>query len=113
MYPAHSVTPEYECLRSIKMRGSDSLIFVNNQLDGQFFFMYVYFYSLHVSGSHVPIIRRISCINTTFGKSHCVYMTVWWAGLDETQSLRVSGSHVPIIRRINCIKTTFGISHSV
>jgi len=31
---------------------------VNNQLDTQFF-MYVYFYSLHVLGSHVPIIRRI------------------------------------------------------
>jgi len=29
-------------------------IFVNNQPDKQFFFMYVYFYSLHVSGSHVP-----------------------------------------------------------
>jgi len=24
--------------------------------------MYVYFYSLYVSGSHVPIIRRINCI---------------------------------------------------
>jgi len=32
--------------------------FVNNQLEVQFF-MYVYFYSLHASGSHVPIIRRI------------------------------------------------------
>jgi len=31
---------------------------VNNQPDAQFF-MYVYFRSLHVSGSHVPIIRRI------------------------------------------------------
>jgi len=41
------------------------IIFVNNQLDDQFFFMYVYFYSLHVSSSHVPIIRRINCINTT------------------------------------------------
>jgi hypothetical protein len=40
-------------------------IFVNNQLDAQFFYMYVYFYSLHVSGNHVPIIRRINCINTT------------------------------------------------
>jgi len=40
-------------------------MFVNNQLDAQCFFMYVYFYSLHVSGSHVPIIRRINCI--------------WWA----------------------------------
>jgi len=34
------------------------MILVNNQTDVQFF-MYVYFYSLHVSGSHVPIIRRI------------------------------------------------------
>jgi len=33
-------------------------ILVNNQIDAQFF-MYVYFNSLHVSGSHVPIIRRI------------------------------------------------------
>ena len=34
------------------------MILVNNQLDAHFF-MYVYFYSLNVSGSHVPIIRRI------------------------------------------------------
>ena len=33
---------------------------VNKQRDAQLFFMYVYFYSLHVSGSHVPIIRRIN-----------------------------------------------------
>ena len=31
-------------------------VFVNNQPDAQFFFMYVHFCSLHVSGSHVPII---------------------------------------------------------
>jgi hypothetical protein len=34
------------------------MILVNNQPDVQFF-MYVYLYSLHVSGSHLPIIRRI------------------------------------------------------
>jgi len=34
------------------------MILVNNQLD-EHFFMYVYFCSLHVLGSHVPIIRRI------------------------------------------------------
>jgi len=34
------------------------MILVNNQPDTQFF-MYVYVYSLHVLGSHVPIIRRI------------------------------------------------------
>jgi len=47
-------------------------ILVNNQLDAQFSFMYVYFYSLHASGSHVPIIRRINCINTTSGICHSV-----------------------------------------
>ena len=36
------------------------------------FFMYVYFYSLHVSGSHVPIIRRINCINMTSGICHSI-----------------------------------------
>ena len=34
------------------------MILVNNQPDVQFF-MYVYFYSLHVSDSNVPIIKRI------------------------------------------------------
>jgi len=47
-------------------------IFVNNQHDTQFFFMYVYFYSLHVLGSHVPIIRRINCINMTSGICHSI-----------------------------------------
>ena len=48
------------------------IIFVNNQLEAQFFSMYVYFYSVHVSGSHVPIIRRITCNNTTSGICHSV-----------------------------------------
>jgi hypothetical protein len=50
---------------------SEIIIIVNNHLDVQFFFMYVYFYSLHFSGSHVPIIRRINCINTS-GVYHSV-----------------------------------------
>jgi hypothetical protein len=58
------------------------IIFVNNQLDAQFYFMYVYFYSIHVSASHVPIIRRINCINTISGICHSVYITVWCAGLN-------------------------------
>jgi len=44
-------------------------ILVNNQLDAHFF-MYVYFYSLHVSGNHAPIIR----INVSM--RHLVYDTV-------------------------------------
>jgi hypothetical protein len=47
------------------------IIFLNN-LEAHFFFMYVYFSSLHVSGSHVPIIRRINCINTASGICHSV-----------------------------------------
>ena len=47
-------------------------VFVENQLDAQFFFMFVYFYSPHVSDSYVSIIRRINCINTTSGICHSV-----------------------------------------
>jgi len=46
------------------------IIFVNNQLDAQFFFMYVYFYSLLVSDSYVSNIRRTNCITTTSGICH-------------------------------------------
>ena len=62
-----------------------SIIFVNNQRDAQIFFMYVYFYSLHVSGQ--------PC-NASSGElivliRHLVYVTlfsvqVWCAGLGET-----------------------------
>jgi len=45
-------------MKSEVERNSELLILVNNQLDAQFF-LYVYFYSLHVSGSHVTVIRRI------------------------------------------------------
>jgi len=54
------------------IKHNDLIIFVNNQHDAQFFFMYVYFYSLHVPGSHVPIISRINCINETSGVCHCI-----------------------------------------
>ena len=47
------------------------IILVNDQLDAQFFFFgYVYYNSLHVSSTHVLIIRRIRvtytkcCIDT-------------------------------------------------
>jgi len=42
--------------------------------------MYVYLYSLHVSGNHVPIIRRIICVNAIRDICHSVWMTVWYAG---------------------------------
>jgi hypothetical protein len=43
------------------------LILVNDQLDAQFFLLYVYFNSLHVSSNLVLIIRRINCINRISG----------------------------------------------
>ena len=87
-----------------------SMILVSNQIDAQFF-VYIYFCSLHVSGSHVPIIRRI-----IVSMRHLVYSTLrrWPSGiilvnkkLDAqffmyvyVYSLLVSRSHVPIIRRV-------------
>ena len=44
------------------------------------FSQYVYFFSLHVSGDYVPIIRRNNCIYTTLRICHSVWMTVWYAG---------------------------------
>jgi len=97
------------------------MIFVNNQLDAQFF-MYVYFYSLHVSGSHVPIIRRI-----IVSMQRLVYITLCRrpSGMQVSTcnkhvlmifvnnqldaqlfmyiyfySVHVSDSHMPIIKRI-------------
>ena len=53
-----------------EMQLSLAATLVNKQLDAQFF-VYVYFYSLHVSGSHVPIIRRI-----IVSMRHLVYVTL-------------------------------------
>jgi hypothetical protein len=68
LYDKPFIAPEFYVLLTVHL----GIIFVNDQLDAQFIFIYVYFYSLHVSGSHVPIIRRINCINTTFGICHSV-----------------------------------------
>jgi len=61
-------------------------ILVNSQLDAQLFFMYVYFTSLHVSSTHVLIIRRISCINTTSGVCHLHRVTYTRCRIDTTDS---------------------------
>jgi len=50
------------------------------------FFLYIYFYSLHVSGSHVSNIRRTNCINATPGICHYMQMTVWYAGQNEKKN---------------------------
>ena len=57
------------------------MVLLNNRFHAQFF-MYVYFYSLHVSGSHVPIIRRIivSMRNLVYVTLRMLLHTVWYAG---------------------------------
>ena len=65
-----------------------TMILVNNQSDAQFF-MYAYLYSLHVSGSHVPIIRRI-----IVSMRHLVYVTLcrWPSGMQEHMLLHTRRS---------------------
>ena len=46
------------------------IILFNDQLDAKFFFVYVYFNSLHVSSIQVLIIRRFNCINMVPGMCH-------------------------------------------
>jgi len=41
----------------------------------------MYCSSLHVSGNHVPIIRRKHCTYATPGICHSIQMTVWYAVL--------------------------------
>jgi len=63
------------------------IILVNNQLEAQLFFVYVYFSSLHVSSTPGLIIRRINCINTTSGICHSMQVTVWYASLDGSKAV--------------------------
>jgi hypothetical protein len=49
------------------------------------FSWYVYFFSLHVLGDFVPIIRRNNCISASLGICHSLWMTVWYAGWNECQ----------------------------
>jgi len=74
------------------------MILITNQIDAQFF-MYVYFCSLHVSGSHVPIIRRIIA-----SMRHLVFVTNLDCRVVVCVRLRVIGARdcrslAPITRR--------------
>jgi len=68
------------------------MILVNNQLDAQFF-MYIYFYFKHVSGSLVPIIRRI-----ILSMQHLVYVTLcrWPSGMQFNLHTRRSSTQSDI-----------------
>ena len=52
------------------LNGLEVIIVFNDQLDAQFFFVYVYFNSLHVSSIQVLTIRRFNCTNTISGICH-------------------------------------------
>ena len=43
------------------------------------FSYHVYFFSIHVSGDYVPIIRRNNCMYATLGTCYSVWMTLWYA----------------------------------
>jgi len=79
------------------------IIFVNNQYDAQFVFMFVYFHFLHVSDSYVSIIRRTNCINRTsyiyIYISRCVDDRL--AGLDTC----IPHSHLHTVTYNRCIDT--------
>jgi len=47
------------------------------------FSWYVNFFSLHVLGDYVTIIRRNNCIYTTLCTCYSVWMTVWCVGWNE------------------------------
>jgi len=75
------------------------MILVNNQLDAQFL-MYVYFYSLHVSGSHVPIIRSINV-----SMRYPVYVTLcrWPSGVHTRRSStqrNYGKSHKTLVKKV-------------
>jgi len=68
------------------------------------FFVYVYFKYLHVSSTHMLIIRRINYINTTSGICHSMQVTVWYTGLISTQNCIPDG-HLHSVTYAICIDT--------
>ena len=55
-------------------------------LTHKFLFVYVYSKSLHVSSTHVLIIRRTNCINTTSGICHLHRVTYTGCLIDTINS---------------------------
>ena len=78
------------------------IILVNNQFDAEFFSVYVYFDTLHVSSNRVLIIRRINFINTTSGICQMYWYNgvSWW--LAHGCSKRVECRNKHIRKRIVC-----------
>ena len=90
----------YHCFIAgeVFIRNSCSVL-VNNQLDARFFFVYVYYNSLHVSSTHVLIIRRI--ISTR----HLVYVTLcrWLSGMQVCVPVTYIEWHIPDVVLIQLV----------
>ena len=71
-----------------------------------YFSVYIYFSSLHVSSTHVLIIRKINCISTTSGICHSTQVTVRYAGLEGTSwsSIQtcIPGGHLHRVTYTRC-----------
>jgi len=91
------------CIFYVLLTVHTGMILVNNHLEAQFF-MYVYFYSLHGSGSHVPIIRRI-----IVSMLHLVYVTLsrWPFGMQEHMLLHTRRCGWCRARHIRTVHTTY------
>jgi hypothetical protein len=80
------ITAEFDVLLTVHL----GIILVNDQLDAQFFFVYVCSKSLNVSSTHVLIIRRINCINATSGICDYVGDRLVWRSLTWSDVYQMS-----------------------
>jgi hypothetical protein len=64
----------HSCLSHLHILNCTQKFLVNKAKLVHSFFTYVYFFSVHVSGDRVPIIRRNNCIYATLGTCYSVWM---------------------------------------
>jgi len=66
------------------------------------FSWYVYFFSLHVSGDYVPIIRRNNCIFGTLGNCYSVWMTMQEHMLLHTRQSSIQNNKYQVSQKYSC-----------
>ena len=96
-----------------KISGYEKLSYLVNKANPMHnFSQYVYFFSLHVSGDYVPIIRRNNCIYVMPGICHSVWMTVWQAGWNEFLSGKQGGMNSTLHTRQSSTQSDrYQVSH--
>jgi len=65
-----------------------------------FYFWVFYFFSLHVSGAYVPIIRSNNCICATLVTCYSAWMTVWYAGAYTPPYQTVNYFHIYTVQEL-------------